>query len=381
MLMTMSAYLDFCATTPVDPTVAEVVRHYMEHEFGNAGSRTHQFGLTASRAVEDARAWVAAICDAKADEIVFTSGATEANNLALVGLAPFARDTGRRHALALSIDHKAVLQPLEAICKSHDIELELVPVGERGWVNPDDIACRLRPETFVLSTMHANNETGVIQPLDEIGKLLAGHPAYWHVDAAQTYGKVSGLTNKRIDLISMSGHKLYGPMGVGALVNRRRGYERPPLSPLMFGGGQERGLRPGTVPVPLVAGLGEACRLAAADQENRSAASRAERVRAIEALSVLSPHFNGDQDRTLPHVLNVSVPGLDAEAAMMILRDLVAISNGSACTSSTYEPSHVLMAMGLDPQRAQEALRISWSHEPVAVDWATVAARLADALR
>ena len=379
--MTTVAYLDFCATTPVDPRVVAVVLHFMETEFGNAGSRTHEYGLAASRSVEDSRRHVAAVCGAKSDEVIFTSGATEANNLALLGLAPHAVSSGRLHILALSIEHKAVLEPLEAMAETHGIEIEVVPVGERGWVDPDDLASRLRPDTVAVSTMHANNETGVVQPLDNLADVLAGHPAYWHVDAAQTFGKLPGLENERIDLISMSGHKLYGPMGVGALITRRRGYQRPPLTPLMHGGGQERKIRPGTVPVPLVAGLGEACRLALAEQTKRESACRAERLAVVKALRELDPKFNGDQERVLPHVLNVSIPGLDAEAGMMLLRDSLAISNGSACTSSTYEPSHVLTAMGLNEQRTQEALRISWSHDPPGVDWVAVADRLHSALR
>ena len=379
--MTMGAYLDFCATTPVDSRVSAVVRHYMETEFGNAGSRTHEYGITAARAIEEARSHVAAVCEAKPDEVIFTSGATEANNLALLGLAAHAQSTGRLHALALAIEHKAVLEPLQALADTHNVEVELVPVTQRGWVDPADIASRLRPDTFVLSTMHANNETGVVQPLTEIADVLGDHPAYWHVDAAQTYAKTDGLAHERIDLISMSGHKLYGPMGVGTLITRRRGYSRPPLRPLMFGGGQERGLRPGTVPVPLVAGLGEACRLAAAEHHDRSSACVAQRCKVAAAFEALDPVYNGDQQHALPHVMNLSIPRLDAEAAMMILRDLVAVSNGSACTSSTYEPSHVLTAMGLDPQHAAGALRISWSHAPVGVDWGEVTSRLAAALR
>lgn len=379
--MPVGAYLDFCATTPVDSRVSAMVRHYMETDFGNAGSRSHEYGVTAARAVEEARSHTAAVCEAKTDEVVFTSGATEANNLALLGLASHAHATGRLHALALAIEHKAVLEPLQSLEVTHNIEVELVPVTERGWVDPDDIADRLRPDTFVVSTMHANNETGVVQPLGEIADTLGDHPAYWHVDAAQSYAKTGGLAHKRIDLISMSGHKLYGPMGVGALIARRRGYARCPLQPLMFGGGQERGLRPGTVPVPLVAGLGEACRLATAEQDCRSSACAAQRDRVISAFEALEPIYNGDQRRVLPHVMNLSIPGLDAEAAMMILRDVVAVSNGSACTSSSYEPSHVLTAMDLEPRRAEGALRISWSHTPVDVDWAEVTSRLTAALR
>ena len=379
--MAMATYLDFCATTPVDARVSAVVRHFMETEFGNAGSRTHEYGMAAARAVEKARSHVAGVCDAKPDEVVFTSGATEANNLALLGLAAHAESDGRLHALALAIEHKAVLEPLQALASTHNVEVELIPVAQRGWVDPTEVADRLRPDTLVVSTMHANNETGVVQPMAEIADALGDHPAYWHVDAAQTYAKTEGLSHERIDLISMSGHKLYGPMGVGALVARRRGYERPPLRPLMFGGGQERGLRPGTVPVPLVAGLGEACRQAVEEQHDRSAACAAQRRRVTTAFETLDPVFNGDQQRVLPHVVNLSIPGLDAEAAMMILRDLVAVSNGSACTSSSYEPSHVLEAMGLTPQRVEGALRISWSHEAVRVDWAEVAGLLSSALR
>ena len=379
--MAMAAYLDFCATTPVDARVSAVVRHFMETEFGNAGSRTHEYGLTAARAVEEARSHVAGVCDARPDEVIFTSGATEANNLALLGLAVHAESSGRRHALALSIEHKAVLEPLQALADTHSVEVELVPVTQRGWCDPSEVADRLRPDTFLVATMHANNETGVVQPIEEIADVLGDHPAYWHVDAAQTYAKTSGLSHERIDLISMSGHKLYGPMGVGALVARRRGYERPPLRPLMFGGGQERGLRPGTVPVPLVAGLGEACQLAMAEQNKRSSACAAQRCTVTDAFQTLDPVLNGDQKRVLPHVVNLSIPGLDAEAAMMILRDLVAVSNGSACTSSSYEPSHVLTAMGLAPQRVEGALRISWSHEPANLDWTEVASLLSAALR
>jgi cysteine desulfurase len=379
-LTIMGTYLDFCATTPVDPRVSEVVRHYMEVEFGNAGSRTHLYGQHAAAAVEEARALVAASASAKADEVFFTSGATEANNLAILGLGRHAEESGRRHCLALAIEHKAVLEPLHALAQACDIEVELVPVSDTGWVDPDDLAARLRPDTLMVSTMHANNETGVLQPLDEIGAVLDGHPAFWHVDAAQAFGKVD-LKVERIDLVSVSGHKIFGPMGIGALVARRRGYQRPPLSPLMYGGGQERGMRPGTVPVPLVAGLGEACRLASSERAKRAAACQDERDRLVSAFERLEPLYNGDQAHVLPHVANLSVPGLDAEAAMMLLRDLVAISNGSACTSSTYEPSHVLTAMGLDGERAIGALRISWSHESVDVDWQAVVERLADALR
>src|SRR5438876_4146253 len=211
--------------------------------------------------------------------------------------------------------------------------------------------------------MHANNETGVLQPIRDIARVLDSHPAFFHVDAAQGFGKeLAQLREKRIDLISVSAHKLYGPKGVGALIARRREYKRPPLKPLMHGGGQERGLRPGTLPVPLVVGLGEAATLALEEAAARVAACRRYRARVLAALEPLKPQFNGDADRMLPHVVNVSFSGVDSEAVMLCLKDVVAISNGSACTSQSYQPSHVLKAMGLSDQRIGGAVRLSWCH-------------------
>jgi cysteine desulfurase len=225
--------------------------------------------------------------------------------------------------------------------------------------------------------MHVNNETGVELPLAAYAEVLAGHPAWWHVDGAQGFGKrLDALRLRRIDLISVSGHKLFGPKGIGALIARRRGYERPPLNPLMFGGGQERGLRPGTLPVALIAGLGEAVRLAVTDHGPRVERCQAFREDLLAGISVLDYWPNGDQDCVVPHVINISVRGVDAEAAILATRDLVAISNGSACTSSSYEPSHVLMAMRLEHERIGNALRISWSHLTPDVDWSAFAGRL-----
>jgi cysteine desulfurase len=218
--------------------------------------------------------------------------------------------------------------------------------------------------------MHVNNETGVMQPVTEIADVLADHPAYFHVDAAQGFGKdIKTLQNRRIDFISISGHKIYGPKGIGALITRRRGYNRSPLSPLIFGGGQERGLRPGTLPVPLIVGLGLAAELALKNHSKREKACLAFRDRALKALTPLSPLLNGEQLRVLPHVLNLSFPGLDSEAVMVALKDMVAISNGSACTSHSYQPSHVLKAMGLSVERIEGAIRMSWCHMTEEPDW------------
>jgi cysteine desulfurase len=370
------AYLDNNATTRVDSRVADVVTAHLVDEFGNAGSRTHEYGTRANRAVEEARRHLAAAVGARPDEVVFTSGATEANNLAILGLAEHGRSAGRTHLVTTAVEHKAVLEPFDHLAK-HGFEATIVPVDASGWPDPAVVAGALRENTLLVSTMHVNNETGVELPLAAYSKVLAGHPAYWHVDAAQGFGKASeALRDPRIDLVAMSGHKLHAPKGVGALIARRRGYDRPPLTPLQFGGGQERGLRPGTLPVALVAGLGEAVRLAEDEVDHRRDIHVAYRERVLAALAPLGAQINGDPDRTLPHVLNVMIPGVDAEAAMVALKNLVAVSNGSACTSTSYEPSHVLAAMGFAQNRIEQSLRISWDHDPPDVDWEEVAGRL-----
>jgi cysteine desulfurase len=221
--------------------------------------------------------------------------------------------------------------------------------------------------------MHVNNETGVEQPLAEYCDILAKHDAYFHVDAAQGFGKKNEpLCNERIDLLSISGHKIYAPKGIGALVTRRRDHRRPPLTPLCFGGGQEWGLRPGTLPVPLIAGLGLAAQLAHQQAAERAAACRRFRERAVAALTMLGVMFNGDQDCVLPHTLNIAVPGLDAEAFMLATKSLISISNGSACTSNSYQPSHVLKAMGFGDDRIASSVRFSWCHLTPDVDWDAV---------
>lgn len=369
----MPIYLDCNASSPVEPKVGEEVIRYLTIEFGNAGSRTHEYGARAKQAVQRARDQVAEVVGVSHEEVVFTGGATESNNLAILGLAEYGEKTGRKHIISTAIEHKAVLEPLEALSK-RGFEVTLLPPNSGGWVDPKSISSALRDDTLLVSIMHANNETGVIQPLTEIADGVANHPAYFHVDAAQGFGKdIRTLQNPRIDFIGISGHKIYGPKGIGALITRRRGYKRPPLSPLLFGGGQERGLRPGTLPVPLIVGLGLAAELALKNHSKREKACRAFRDRALKALSSLSPLINGEEARTLPHVLNLSFPGLDSEAVMVALKDLVAVSNGSACTSHSYQPSHVLKAMGLSTERIEGAVRISWCHMTEEVDWKGVA--------
>jgi cysteine desulfurase len=374
----MSVYLDCASTAPVDPRVIELVMHCLKSDYGNAASRTHSFGNDARRVVEKARDQVAAVAGCTRGEVVFTSGATEANNLAILGLAEFGQAQGKRHLVSTAIEHNAVLEPLQELVR-RGFELTLVQPNAGGWVEPQAIRDAVRDDTLLVSVMHVNNETGVIQPIAEIAELLAGHEAYFHIDAAQGFGKeLAPLRNPRIDLLSISGHKHFAPKGIGALVMRRRGNQRPPISPLMFGGGQERGLRPGTLPVHLIAALGKAAELAEAELEQRCAFNQQFRQRALNALAPLNRILTGDQDRVIPHILNLSIPGVDAESAMDALDGTIAISNGSACTSGQQVCSHVLSAMGVKEERAEGALRLSWCHMTPEPDWAKVVQILKD---
>ena len=370
-------YLDCNATTPLDPTVQDALMHWFTAELGNAGSRTHAYGLRAKRAVRRARERVAAVVDASPDEVLFTSGATESNNIAILGLRAHAERAGRQHIVTTSIEHKAVLEPIEVLA-DRGFEVTMVSPGQSGAVQADAVAAAVRPDTLLVSVMHVNNETGIRQPIEQIASQLAESDAYFHVDAAQGFGKdLVPLRHPRIDLISISSHKIYGPVGVGGLVARRRGFDRPPLGALAFGGGQERGLRPGTLPVPLVVALGVAAHSARVDAHQRAVRCAAIRAEAMAALAPLRIRVHGDPELALPHVLSFSVPGIDSEALMLSLKPLVAVSNGSACTSQTYTPSHVLAAMDMGSEAVSGAVRMSWCHLTPQVDWSGVAGRIA----
>jgi cysteine desulfurase len=369
-------YLDCNATTPLDPEVRDIFLGCLTVEFGNEGSRTHEFGARSKQAVQKARDQVGAAVSAKRDEVIFTSGATESNNIAILGLKRDGLEHGKLHIITSAIEHKAVLEPCEVL-EREGFEVTRLPVGSGGSVNPEEVRDALRPDTLLVSVMQVNNETGVRQPIEKIAEVLNGHDAYFHTDAAQGFGKdLDSLRNPRIDLISISGHKIYAPMGIGALITRRRGYDRPPLRPLSYGGGQERGLRPGTLPVALIAALGKAAEVAVRDNARRRQVFRQMRKKALAALGTLNLRLTGDQSLVIDHVLNLAFPGLDSEALMVALKDLVAISNGSACTSSSYTPSHVLKAMGMDDDEANACVRISWCHLTPEVDWDRVAERI-----
>jgi cysteine desulfurase len=360
-------YLDCAATTPLDPRVWEAMQRFFVDEFGNSGSRTHEWGQRARTAVEHARDQVAAVAGSSRGDVIFTSGATESNNLAIFGLVgPGSRPV---HVVATAIEHPAVLEPVLEL-RRRGCEVTLVQPNPDGVVDAARVLDAVRPDTRLVTVMHVNNETGVIQPIAEIADGLPDRSLYFHVDAAQSFARaVDGLRHPRIDLISASAHKIRGPKGVGALISRRRSGERAPLEPLVHGGGQERGLRSGTVPVPLVVGFGIAAEAAAREATSRAAACARFGEALVEGLSPLAPLVNGDRRRAVPYIINLTIPGTAAEVAMDAWRDLVAVSNGSACTTQRQTCSHVLEAMRLPSWRSDGAIRFSWDAETPEPAW------------
>ncbi|MEA9589198.1 aminotransferase class V-fold PLP-dependent enzyme [Xanthomonas sp. WHRI 10064A] len=365
----MSTYLDCNASSPIEPVVLELVVDWLGRP-GNAASRTHEYGVEAQRAVQLARDQVAAVIGCQRSEVIFTSGATEANNLALLGLYEEGLRTGRKHVVTTAIEHKAVLEPIRWLEERGFVATYLSPdVG--GQICAAQVLAAVRPDTLLVSVMHANNETGVVLPIAAIADGLAGCETYLHTDAAQGFGKdLPALQHPRLDLISISGHKIYAPQGIGALIARRRQWKRPPLAPLAYGGGHEQGLRPGTLPVALIAGLGLAAEMAVSDQVRRRQINLRYRAQAKEALGELDAQYPFESGPTLPHVLSLRIPGIDSEALMLALRGTAALSNGSACNSQAYEASHVLAATGMREPDLDEMIRISWSHLTPSVDWA-----------
>jgi cysteine desulfurase len=350
-------YLDYQATTPVDPRVAAAVWPYFTEAFGNPHSVHHSYGQEAEAAVETARAQVAGLIGAEPREIVFTSGATESNNTAIKGAARFHASQGKRHVITLQTEHKCVLESVKALAKD-GFEVEILPVEADGRVDLDRLAAAIREDTAIVSVMAANNEIGVLQPLQEIGRLCRDKRVLFHTDAAQAVGKIAlDVHDASVDLLSLSAHKLYGPKGIGALYIRRR--PRARITPLMDGGGQERTLRSGTVPAPLVVGLGEACRIAADEMAAEGARLSALRQRLWDGLHAHLPdaYVNGSWAARLPGNLNVTVPRLDAET-LIAETPGVAYSTASACSSTSVEPSYVLSALGLSDRDAAASIRL-----------------------
>ncbi|HEV3301676.1 MAG TPA: cysteine desulfurase family protein [Planctomycetaceae bacterium] len=348
-------YLDHHATTPVDPRVFEAMRPFFLEKFGNAASLNHVFGTEAADAVEQSRAEVARLLGADSSSLIFTSGATEANNLALLGVAR--GGPSGRHIIATAAEHRSVLDPLRRLERS-GAEVTFLPVDEHARVRADQVAAAIKPNTILVSVIFANNEVGSINPLREIGEVCRQRNVLLHCDAVQAVGKIPlDLSELPIDLLSLSAHKLYGPKGVGVLfVRRDRG--RIAIEPLLYGGGHERRLRSGTLPVPLIVGLGAACLIAQEEMHDEAARLtllrdrlQAGLQREIDGLS-----FNGHPTERLPGNLNVSFESIDGEALLAGLTGL-AVSSGSACTSADPEPSHVLRAMGLSEAMTRASLR------------------------
>lgn len=351
-------YLDYAATCPVDETVLEAMLPFFRSEFGNAASRTHSFGWKAEEAVEDARKEVAQTLNADPKEIVWTSGATESNNLAIKGVAEYLHEKGK-HVITVVTEHKAVIDAAKHL-ERQGAEVTYLSVGEDGLLDLQTLRDAMRDDTVLVSVMFANNETGVVQPIAEIGKICRDKGVLFHTDAVQAFGKMPiDVEAMNIDLLSLSAHKLYGPKGVGALYVRRR-RPRVRLSPQIHGGGHERGNRSGTLNVPGIVGLGAATRLARETMQDEAARIRSLREHLITRLLNEVPHslLNGHRDNRLPGTVNISFSYVEGESLLMGLKEL-AISSGSACTSASLEPSYVLKAMGLDDELAHSSLRIS----------------------
>jgi cysteine desulfurase len=356
MAVRLPIYLDHQATTPCDPRVVDAMSPWWNDEFGNAASKTHAFGWRAEQAVEEARAQLASLIGADPREIIFTSGATESNNLAILGLARARRDRGH-HVITAQTEHRAVLDPCRALEKE-GYRVTVLPVQRDGIIDLERLRGALDNDVTLISIMHANNEIGVIQPLAEIAEIARARDIAFHTDAAQSVGKLEiDVRELGPDLMSLSAHKVYGPKGVGALWVRR-GSPHLRLEPLLYGGGHERGLRSGTLPVPLCVGFGCACEIARESHEEdaRRQARLSERLWKRLSTELAAVELNGDAVKRIPGNLNVSFLGVEGEALLVALPD-VALSAGSACTSSTREPSHVLRALGLGEERALSSLR------------------------
>ncbi|KAF3690207.1 Cysteine desulfurase, mitochondrial [Channa argus] len=348
-------YMDFQATTPMDPRVLDAMLPYQVNYYGNPHSRTHAYGWESETAMETARKQVADLIGADPREIIFTSGATESNNIAIKGLARFYQ-TKKRHIITTQTEHKCVLDSCRVL-EAEGFSITYLPVQKNGLLDLELLEASIRPDTSLVSVMTVNNEIGVKQPIKDIGKICRSKGVFFHTDAAQAVGKIPiNVTDWKIDLMSISGHKIYGPKGVGALYVRRR--PRVRLEPLQNGGGQERGLRSGTVPTPLTVGLGAACSIAQQEMEYDHQRVSMLANRLIEKILSEIPDvtMNGDPEQRYAGCINLSFAYVEGESLLMALKD-VALSSGSACTSASLEPSYVLRAIGADEDLAHSSIR------------------------
>ncbi|MCV2216164.1 IscS subfamily cysteine desulfurase [Thauera sp. Sel9] len=354
--MKFPIYLDYSATTPVDPRVAAKMIPWLTEHFGNPASRSHAYGWEAEQAVEEAREQVAALVGADAKEIVWTSGATESNNLAIKGVAHFYQGKGK-HVITVKTEHKAVLDTVREL-EREGFEATYLDVQENGLIDLEVLKAAIRPDTILVSVMFVNNEVGVVQPIAEIGEICRSKGIVFHVDAAQATGKVAiDLGSLKVDLMSFSAHKTYGPKGVGALYVRRK--PRVRLEAQMHGGGHERGMRSGTLATHQIVGMGEAFRLAREEMAGENERILRLRDKLMNGLTgIEATYVNGDLEQRVPHNLNISFAYVEGESLIMAIKD-IAVSSGSACTSASLEPSYVLRALGRNDELAHSSIRFS----------------------
>ena len=349
-------YMDYSATTPIDPRVADQMIPYLREQFGNPASRSHMYGWTAEKAVEEARGHVAALVNADPREIIWTSGATESNNLAIKGAAQFYKTKGK-HIITVKTEHKSVLDTVREL-ERIGFEATYLEPQDNGLITVEQLAAAVRPDTILVSVMLVNNEIGVIQPIDEIGVFCRSKGIIFHCDAAQATGKVViDLQKTKVDLMTFTAHKTYGPKGVGALYVCRK--PRVRLEAQMHGGGHERGLRSGTLPTHQIVGMGESFRIAKEEMDSEIGRIKALRDRLAKGLQEIEEvYINGDMDHRVPHNLNVSFNYVEGESLIMAIKD-IAVSSGSACTSASLEPSYVLRALGRSDELAHSSIRFT----------------------
>lgn len=367
----MSIYLDYNSSAPIDGRVLDVMVDVYKNIIGNADSRTHDYGEGARKIVEHARKQVASILKINKDEVIFTSGATESNNIALQGLKEYAYSTNKKHIITTSIEHKAILETAKALQKQ-GFEVDYVSPDLSGRISVEDIMSKVREDTLLVSMMHVNNETGIIQPVYEIGEALQDREVLFHVDATQSFGKlVEELQKIQYNMLSMSAHKLGGPQGIGALILRKQKYKFPPVKAIMYGGQQEHGIRPGTLPVALIAGLGKACEIAEEEYKdnNRRCQAIKDKMKSMLEESGLTYKYNGLQEYAFPTTVNVCFCGVSSEALMLSSKEFCSISNGAACNSKSYNTSYVLLAMGIPEDQIESSVRISWGYDTEMVEF------------
>lgn len=361
----MSIYLDYNASSPIKEEVIEYMVQVYRNSYGNADSRTHIYGENARNIVENARKDIADLIGVHAAEVFFTSGSTESNNIALLGLKQYANDVGKKHIIVSSIEHKAVLEAARSMEKE-GYKVDYVDPESNGRVDPQRVLGLITNDTLLVSIMHVNNETGVIQPVKEIGDILSDRGILFHIDATQSVGKmVDEVRELKYDMMTFSAHKMYGPQGIGALVLRKKKYKLPPVKSIMYGGAQEHGIRPGTLPVALIAGFGLACKIASNDYKVNKVKCKKIKDIILQILdkSGLKYVINGDDKFSIENTINICLKGISSEALMLYSKQYCGISNGSACNSTKYTPSYVLKAMGIDLEDIKCSLRISWGPE------------------